>query len=89
MAEEPTPIPNAFAPVSRDAWQAQVEADLKGKPLSSLNTTLEPGITLSPLYTAADVPAQPAGLPGAAAVHARQHPARQRRHRLARVPGVR
>jgi methylmalonyl-CoA mutase len=64
MAEEPTPIPNAFAPVSRDAWQAQVEADLKGKPLSSLNTTLEPGITLSPLYTAADVPAQPAGFPG-------------------------
>ena len=64
MAEEPITIPNAFAPVSKDAWRAQVEADLKGKPLSTLNTTLEPGITLQPLYTQGDVPTTDTGFPG-------------------------
>ena len=64
MAEEPTTIPNAFAPVSRDEWRAKVEADLRGKPLSSLTTELEPGITLQPLYTAEDLPAQTDTFPG-------------------------
>jgi methylmalonyl-CoA mutase len=64
MAEEPTSIPNAFAPVSRDEWRAKVEADLRGKPLSVLSTELEPGVTLQPLYTAADLPAQAAAFPG-------------------------
>ncbi|MCA9578189.1 MAG: methylmalonyl-CoA mutase subunit beta [Polyangiales bacterium] len=64
MAEEPTPIPNAFAPVSRDDWRAKVEADLRGKPVSSLSTELEPGITLQPLYMAEDLPASAVPFPG-------------------------
>jgi methylmalonyl-CoA mutase len=42
-------------------WQAAVEKQLKGKPLDSLNTATPEGITLKPLYTAADT----ANLPNA------------------------
>jgi methylmalonyl-CoA mutase len=42
-------------------WQASVTKQLKGKPLESLNTATPEGITLKPLYTAADT----AGLPNA------------------------
>lgn len=42
-------------------WQAAVEKQLKGKPLDSLNTATPEGITVKPLYTAADT----ANLPNA------------------------
>ncbi|HRF88582.1 MAG TPA: methylmalonyl-CoA mutase, partial [Pseudomonadales bacterium] len=40
-------------------WQASVEKQLKGKPLDSLNTETPEGITLKPLYTAADTASLP------------------------------
>ena len=40
-------------------WQTAVEKQLKGKPLDSLNTATPEGITLKPLYTAADTASLP------------------------------
>ena len=36
------------------SWLAQLEKDLKGKPLSSLDWEVEPGISLKPFYTRGD-----------------------------------
>jgi methylmalonyl-CoA mutase len=45
-----------FPPNGKDAWTAQLEKDLKGQPLASLNWEIETGLALAPLYTAKDQP---------------------------------
>ena len=46
-------------------WRELATKDLKGKPIESLNTETPEGITLKPLYTAADLPETAANeLPG-------------------------
>jgi len=58
------PIANDVAPLAvaptRDGWAAAAAKEVKGK---SLDWTAPEGITIKPLYTAADAPADP-GLPG-------------------------
>src|SRR6266851_2077257 len=50
-------------------WEALAEAELKGKPLSTLDWQTPEGITVKPLYTAADLEAiEAAGFPWRAAV---------------------
>jgi methylmalonyl-CoA mutase len=45
------------SPIDLEAWQAQVEKELRGKPLQSLYWTSPEGIQIKPLYTAADLEA--------------------------------
>jgi methylmalonyl-CoA mutase len=56
------------SPIDLEAWQAQVEKELRGKPLQSLYWTSPEGIQIKPLYTAADLEAVEYAntLPGAA-----------------------
>lgn len=46
---------NVFAPLTKDAWIAKVEADLKGGSLEGLRSTIPGGLEVEPLYTAQDV----------------------------------
>ena len=57
-----------FADVSESDWEAAAEGALRGKPLSSLRTTLLDGVETAPLYTAHrhGTEADPSGLPGEA-----------------------
>jgi len=56
---------NVFAPVTKSEWLAKVEADLKGACFADLRSTTPGGLSLEPLYTAADVEGVSApGLPG-------------------------
>lgn len=74
MAETPPSQSDAalsdpgFADVSESDWEAAAEGALRGKPLSSLHTTLLDGIETVPLYTAHrhGTEADPSGLPGSA-----------------------
>jgi methylmalonyl-CoA mutase len=53
-----------FTPTSYEAWKAEAEASLKGAPFDKKLLTRTPeGITLQPIYTAADAVAE-AGYPG-------------------------
>lgn len=54
-----------FDPVDVATWTAQVERELRGRPLSKLAAGLPGGLSIAPLYTAADRPGD-GGLPGAA-----------------------
>ena len=56
MSQVPPPSASDFPPPSLDAWRKLVEKDLKGKPFSSLQSSLEGGLTLQPLYTPQDAP---------------------------------
>jgi methylmalonyl-CoA mutase len=52
-----------------DKWEALAEAELKGKPLASLDWQTPEGITVKPLYTAADLAAiEAAGFPSLGAL---------------------
>ncbi|MGB5811131.1 MAG: methylmalonyl-CoA mutase subunit beta, partial [Polyangiales bacterium] len=63
MTDRPTF--NAFAPVSRAAWIAKVEADLQGAAFDSLRSTVPGGMAREPLYTAEDRTGPPGtGMPG-------------------------
>ncbi|PKN54944.1 MAG: methylmalonyl-CoA mutase [Deltaproteobacteria bacterium HGW-Deltaproteobacteria-14] len=67
MIDDPLTLTDDFLPGSLDAWREQVERDLKGAPFDRLETELEEGIRLRPLYTAADLPDPGApGVPGLA-----------------------
>lgn len=74
VAETPPSQPEAalsdpgFAEVTESDWEAAAEGALRGKPLSSLRTTLLDGIETAPLYTAHrnSTEADPSGLPGSA-----------------------
>ncbi|WP_163996484.1 methylmalonyl-CoA mutase family protein [Pyxidicoccus caerfyrddinensis] len=65
MSQVPPPSATDFPPPSLDAWRRLVEKDLKGKPFSSLQSSLEGGLSLQPLYTPQDAPA-PTEPPGVA-----------------------
>jgi methylmalonyl-CoA mutase len=66
MAATAFHLSETFPAVTRDAWVAQTEKDLKGVPFAKLVTKTYEGIDLQPLYTRADLPAGDyAGLPGA------------------------
>lgn len=45
------------------SWLSQIEKDLKGKPLSSLDWAVEPGILMKPFYTREDLGTPPPPLP--------------------------
>lgn len=72
MARTPRPQPDSalgdpgFADVTEGDWEAAAEGALRGKPLSSLHTTLLDGIETAPLYSAHrdGTEADPSGLPG-------------------------
>jgi len=51
-----------------DAWKQQAEKELRGRPLDDLNWNTPEGITVKPLYTAADTAnlSQCESLPGSA-----------------------
>ena len=54
----------AFAKKTLDDWAALAETELSGKPVESLDWTTPEGITVKPLYTAADLEAiEAAGFP--------------------------
>jgi methylmalonyl-CoA mutase len=65
MPQVPPPSPTDFPPPSLDAWRKLVEKDLKGKPFTSLQSNLEGGLSLQPLYTPQDAP-PPVEPPGVA-----------------------
>ncbi|MFB1483868.1 methylmalonyl-CoA mutase family protein [Corallococcus sp. RDP092CA] len=54
-----------FPPPSVEEWRRLVDKDLKGKPFTVLQSPLEGGLSLQPLYTSQDAPA-PAEPPGVA-----------------------
>lgn len=64
MSRVPLPTAAEFPPPSLDAWRQLVEKDLKGKPFTSLQSPLEGGLTLQPLYTpqGAPAPTEPPGV---------------------------
>ena len=64
MAKKAKPAsPEAKSP-DIAAWQTLAAAELKGKPLASLDRKTPEGITLKPLYTEADLEAiEAAGFP--------------------------
>ncbi|MEB3312947.1 MAG: methylmalonyl-CoA mutase family protein, partial [Cyanobacteriota bacterium] len=58
----------SFPPVTRAQWQAQAEAELGGRPLTSLTRTTADGLAVAPVYLRDDLPASDpapgrAGLP--------------------------
>ncbi|MCE9670311.1 methylmalonyl-CoA mutase subunit beta [Myxococcus stipitatus] len=59
MSQVPLHIAQEFKAPSVDEWRRLVDKDLKGKPFTVLQSSLEGGLTLQPLYTQADA-AQPA-----------------------------
>jgi methylmalonyl-CoA mutase len=75
MSAPPDPLPLAaeFPPATRDQWIELVTGVLRrsgrpedADPVAALSTTTYDGISVRPLYTAADVPPVPAGTPGSA-----------------------
>ncbi len=54
-----------FPPPSVEEWRRLVDKDLKGKPFTVLQSPLEGGLSLQPLYTSQDAPA-PSEPPGVA-----------------------
>ena len=55
----------AFPPISKQAWIARIEKDLKGKPLQDLQWQLEEAIELAPFYHPDDGPFNAPALQGA------------------------
>jgi methylmalonyl-CoA mutase len=67
MSQTPLHIAQDFPPTSVEEWRRLVDKDLKGKPFTSLQSALEGGLTLQPLYTREDAgPAAPPESPGVA-----------------------
>jgi methylmalonyl-CoA mutase len=61
MSRTPLHIAQDFPPTSVEEWRRLVDKDLKGKPFTSLQSALEGGLTLQPLYSPED--ASPATAP--------------------------
>jgi methylmalonyl-CoA mutase len=55
MADDGRTPQAVFAPTTLDAWRRLARAELKGKPLDSLDWLSAEGIRLKPLYTAEDL----------------------------------
>lgn len=71
MSQEPLRIATDFASPSVEDWRRLVVKDLKGKPFSSLQSPLEGGLLLQPLYTGQDVAALPPPSPPGVAPYVR------------------
>lgn len=72
MAQEPLHIASEFPAPSVEDWRRLVDKDLKGKPFTALQSQLEGGLSLQPLYTQQDAAVAPPGVavgnfPGAVA----------------------
>jgi methylmalonyl-CoA mutase len=65
MADVPLRIATEFPAPSVEDWRRLVDKDLKGKPFTVLQSPLEGGLSLQPLYTSQDAPA-PSEPPGVA-----------------------
>lgn len=73
MADVPLHIATDFPPPSVEEWRRLVDKDLKGKPFTVLQSPLEGGLSLQPLYTPQDAPA-PSEPPGVAPYVRGTHP---------------
>jgi methylmalonyl-CoA mutase len=66
MSQTPLHIAQDFPPTSVEEWRRLVDKDLKGKPFTSLQSALEGGLTLQPLYAREDAgsaaPPEPPGV---------------------------
>jgi len=66
MSQTPLHIAQDFPPTSVEEWRRLVDKDLKGKPFTSLQSALEGGLTLQPLYSQAEAgaaaPPEPPGV---------------------------
>jgi methylmalonyl-CoA mutase len=66
MSQVPLHIATDFPAPSVDEWRKLVDKDLKGKPFTSLQSSLEGGLSLRPLYTQEDAatlaPPEPPGV---------------------------
>ncbi|XXF80793.1 methylmalonyl-CoA mutase family protein [Myxococcaceae bacterium GXIMD 01537] len=66
MPQEPLHIATEFPAPSLEQWRQLVDKDLKGKPFASLQSALEGGLSLKPLYTQQDTaggpPSEPPGV---------------------------
>jgi methylmalonyl-CoA mutase len=74
MSQEPLRIATDFSPPSVEDWRRLVDKDLKGKPFTSLQSPLEGGLLLQPLYTEQDAaklppPASPGVAPYMRGIH--------------------
>ncbi|WP_434391190.1 methylmalonyl-CoA mutase family protein [Melittangium boletus] len=75
MSREPLPIAKDFPAPSEEAWRKLVDKDLKGKPFTSLQSPLEGGLSLQPLYTQRDAASTPPPEPPGVAPYVRgNHP---------------
>ncbi|MFY0525661.1 methylmalonyl-CoA mutase family protein [Archangium gephyra] len=75
MSQTPLHIAQDFPPTSVEEWRRLVDKDLKGKPFTSLQSALEGGLTLQPLYSREDVgQAAPPEPPGVAPFLRGTHP---------------
>ena len=66
MAREPLQIASEFPAPSVEDWRRLVDKDLKGKPFSVLQSQLEGGLSLQPLYTQQDAATAQPEPPGVA-----------------------
>ncbi|MFN3216032.1 MAG: methylmalonyl-CoA mutase family protein [Acidimicrobiales bacterium] len=57
MSEQILPLADVAPAVTRDDWLAAVDKILRGRGIDRIRTTLDDGIVVEPLYTAADAPA--------------------------------
>jgi methylmalonyl-CoA mutase len=75
MSQTPLHIAQDFPPTSVEEWRRLVDKDLKGKPFTSLQSALEGGLTLQPLYAQAEAgAAAPPEPPGVAPFLRGTHP---------------
>jgi len=59
MSQVPLHIATEFPARSLEEWRRLVDKDLKGKPFTSLQSPLDGGLTLQPLYASQDTPPPP------------------------------
>ncbi|MET0405857.1 MAG: methylmalonyl-CoA mutase family protein [Cystobacter sp.] len=71
MSQVPLHIATDFSAPSVDDWRRLVDKDLKGKPFTSLQSALEGGLSLQPLYTQGDPAAVPPPEPPGVAPYVR------------------
>ncbi|ATB39680.1 methylmalonyl-CoA mutase [Cystobacter fuscus] len=75
MSQVPLHIATDFPAPSVDDWRRLVDKDLKGKPFTSLQSSLEGGLSLRPLYTPEDASGTPPPEPPGVAPYVRgTHP---------------
>jgi methylmalonyl-CoA mutase len=71
MSPEPLRIATDFPPRALEDWRRLVDKDLKGKPFTSLQSPLEGGLSLRPLYTQEDLASLPPPEPPGVAPYVR------------------